>query len=374
MEKIFLNGPVQNGDFNLIDKPGKATGISIASSLNSILGTESTPHLWNSVMLSNDIAHRQATLHGENVSRARFELAKIAGKYEPEELNQTEIITDADPLVARFALNAVERALFEGRYDLSHEVVPICTSCGHMVGAEHSCRACGGEDISHERQRHLVAVRDPNRRILTRDNMYGYSNIRHLRAIAANVPERLVLSKTRAYGIDLGRIGLNGLVLDPRVGLHMTVLATAEMKGAESATMILTPKAASKIIAYGEEVRDLSDINFTYGLHGYIPYEGMSEPAGIYQEAGISESNKVLFEKWFLPLFSLKEKQGVHVDQIPELLRYFKRALGTSRHHKNKYPGGKNSLRRRVREGDHSWIMNKGLFSVALTESGVKDN
>lgn len=36
---LFLNAPVQNGEFTLTELPGKATGIRIATALNKIMGT-----------------------------------------------------------------------------------------------------------------------------------------------------------------------------------------------------------------------------------------------------------------------------------------------------------------------------------------------
>ena len=49
----------------------------------------------------------------------------------------------------------------------------------------------------------------------------------HLPAIADNTPSRLILSRTRDHGIDLSPLGLPGLVLDPRAGVHSAVLSTA---------------------------------------------------------------------------------------------------------------------------------------------------
>ncbi|WP_405437132.1 hypothetical protein [Streptomyces anulatus] len=35
---VYFNGPVQNGDFTLAERPGKATGMRLAEALNAFLG------------------------------------------------------------------------------------------------------------------------------------------------------------------------------------------------------------------------------------------------------------------------------------------------------------------------------------------------
>jgi hypothetical protein len=57
---LYINGPVQNGPFTLVERPGKAAGIRAAEALNTLLSTGPAPHLWNTVTLAGDLRHRDA--------------------------------------------------------------------------------------------------------------------------------------------------------------------------------------------------------------------------------------------------------------------------------------------------------------------------
>lgn len=73
--------------------------------------------------------------------------------------------------------------------------------------------------------------------------------------IAHNIPRRLLLSRTRTHGISLGPLGLDDMMLDPRLGLHLAVLAAAAQRGEDRPVMTLTQNAAAHVAAYGAPVR-----------------------------------------------------------------------------------------------------------------------
>jgi hypothetical protein len=95
----------------------------------------------------------------------------------------------------------------------------------------------------------------------------------HLRGIASNVPETLLLSRTRDHGIALDRVDLPGLVLDPRAGLHVAVLAAGRARDAERVVMATTANATANIAAYGQRFRAHGGTRLLYTLHGRIPYD-----------------------------------------------------------------------------------------------------
>ncbi len=148
----------------------------------------------------------------------------------------------------------------------------------------------------------------------------------HLRNIAANTPPRLILSRTRDHGIGLDPLGLPGLVLDPRVGVHITVLAVALRFRADTAVMTTTQNAAANIAAYGHHFTDHDGLRLLYALHGRVPYHHLPGLQDAYHAYNIGSKVRKVFEEWFLPLFSLKEKTGVQAKQLPALLRYFRKA------------------------------------------------
>ncbi|OEJ21476.1 hypothetical protein AS594_38660 [Streptomyces agglomeratus] len=81
----------------------------------------------------------------------------------------------------------------------------------------------------------MVWDRPPGTPVLARDDFHApQARVPgHLLTIAHNVPKRLILSRTRDHGISLAPLGLNGLVLDPRTGVHIAVLAAAARSNAD---------------------------------------------------------------------------------------------------------------------------------------------
>jgi hypothetical protein len=123
---LFLNGPVQNGDFTFSNAPGKAVGIRIAEGLNRILGNPVAPHLWNTVTLAGDIRYRRRLGTGatQGVTRHLVEAAAIAAKYSDGHEPQAAVVTDADSDVADLAMEMITRRLVDGRLRAKPAAIP----------------------------------------------------------------------------------------------------------------------------------------------------------------------------------------------------------------------------------------------------------
>lgn len=143
-----------------------------------------------------------------------------------------------------------------------------------MTGVDsHPCKACGCADSRAHTTRLLVADHDPAASVLPTGRIHTpFRNpARHLRGIAGNVPARIILSRTRDHGIDLGPVGLPGLVLDPRAGLHAAALVTARARQADIAVMAITANATANIAAYGQHFAGYDELRLLYALHGRLP-------------------------------------------------------------------------------------------------------
>lgn len=374
MGLVFLNGPVQNGDFTFADSPGKAVGIRIAQGLNGILGTQVTPHLWNTVTLAGDLRYRALRAAGmvqPLPPRPLFEASIIASKSGPDHEPPESLVTDADTEVGALAMDMISRGLSDGRLTIHDETVRECANCGHMTGTDgHACKVCGGTFSRARTMRHLVSNR-AGQPALDFDHVYA---VRcrpplHLRNIAANVPDRLILSRTRDHGIDLGPVGLPGLVLDPRVGVHVTVLAVAVRLGADTVVMTITDNATANVAAYGRPFLDHDGLRLLYGLHGRVPYDHLSEIENAYRASGMSAQARAGFEQWFLPLLSMKERKGVQARQLPALLSYYRKALRSRVHavaHDRRVTGLEEA-RHSIDDGDTDWLMRRpAAFAAAL--------
>lgn len=360
MRQLFVNGPIQNGEFNFDTRPGAAAGLHIADTFNELASGETAPDLWNTVTLKGDLLFADA---GTDQDRAAFEAGRITRKYRESSLRENAFMTDADPEVADLALELVDHGLRKNTLRISDEVVRVCRGCAHMVGGAAACKACGGEDIATETQRHLVFDRDTSVPVLTPDGTYARVNMRSLATEGGHVPETLILSKTRSYGIELGAIGLNGLVLDPRAGLHVTALAAGRRYNAETTSMVITPKAASGLLAYGMPFRSTDTQNLTYALHGYVPYGTIDE---IAKTAPPEQADAVrLFADTYMPVNAMASPREIAGEQAMALYKFFGKVL------RLELPDdARAELREQVRDqingGNLRWITDKRMLAAAL--------
>lgn len=269
------------------------------------------------------------------------------------------------PAVAALALSMIEDRLRDGRLRISEEMVPVCARCHHLTGSgSHRCNRCGHPESLARTGRHLIADRDPDTRLLTEHDLYAGRRRppAHVQTIAGHVPARLILSRTRDHGIDLEALGLTGLVLDPRVGLHVTALAAAHTADAPNVAMTLTASALANIAAHGHLFTHHGDLRLRYAIHGKVPY---SDLAALHAaEAGERAEDWRGFAAWFLPLVALKDKNDVHPGQLSALLTYYRRAHRARPHHAT--PQHLAVVREQILSGETTWIINRDLLAAAM--------
>ncbi|MFI8007933.1 hypothetical protein [Streptomyces sp. NPDC086010] len=369
MNVVYINGPVQNGPFTIADRPGKAAGIRAAQALNALLGAGPLPHLWNTVTLAGDLRHREAP-DRDTVGRQERELGAIAAKYEPGPAPVGGVLTDTAPAVADLALEMTERLLLQGSLMVIPAAVQICARCGHMTGAvAHACQACGHQRTRTATRRLLVWDRPPDTPVLAREDLHAHQarTPHHLLTIAQNVPQRLILSRTRDLGISLAPLGLEGLVLDPRAGLHIAVLAAAACHRAERPAMTVTENAAANVAAYGALFRQHDGTRLRYALHGRIPYDDTATLQRLCEVHRVGPPLRELFLTWFLPLCSLHIRAGITPAQLPALLKFWRRAHLA----RPDAPASDalTELRHRVTAGDMRWVMNIQTLAQAIPKS-----
>ncbi|SHN31444.1 hypothetical protein [Streptomyces yunnanensis] len=143
--------------------------------------------------------------------------------------------------------------------------------------------------------------------------------------IAHNAPRRLLRSRTRADGISLNPLGLDDMVLDPRLGLPLAVLAAAAQRGEDRPVMALTPNAAANVAAYGAPVRRWGGMQLRYALHGRIPYD---EPAlrWLFEVHRVTPQLQNLFTDWCLSLCAWRERAGIAPARLASLLKFLRRS------------------------------------------------
>ncbi len=359
MDLAFVNGPIHNGPFTFHDSPGKAVGLLIAEALNHLLGNPVARHLWNCATLANDLRHHPLR---KTLARADFEADQIRRKYSGSAWDYTavETATDTDLAVRALAFDMIEDRIATGALEISRETIRVCAQCDHMVGfiSPPACAACRGNRFLSRKQPHLVAQRLTGRPVLDHTDLYGTVDTKHLRATAAQSPERLLLSRTRDHGIGLDRIGLPGLVLDARAAVHITALAEARLLGAARAVMTATPKAIANIAAYGFLFRSYEGTWLRYGPHSRVPASAVN-----LANVDPADHRRMLFRRWFVPLVSLGRTADLHNAQLSAVFTHFRRAW-LRRTEDTGYRI--RDIHEAIRSGDHRWIMDKRLLSAAL--------
>ncbi|MFE3719248.1 hypothetical protein [Streptomyces cyaneofuscatus] len=378
MDIVYVNGPVQNGDFSFAERPGKAVGIRIAEALNRLLGLAPVPHLWNTATLAGDVRHRGAADH-DTVGREQREARALAAKYAPGPVPGSGLLTDTGPAVVSLALEMVQGLLADGTLAVREMAVRLCVRCGHMTGrgTAERCRSCGNGVTRGAHRALLVFDRAEHRAVLERADFHGAGARTpvHLLNVAHNVPRRLVLSRTRDHGICLAPLGLEGMVLDPRAGLHIAVLAAAAERGAVQpvagvlAVMTVTENAAANVAAYGAPFRRHGTTRLRYALHGRVPYDAAAN-ARLY-EVHRAGAVRELFTGWYLPLCAARERSGVSAARLPGLLKFLRRVYLA----RPATPRGEvlAELRHQAAVGDMSWVMDARALACALAdrESGI---
>ncbi|MFC8704867.1 hypothetical protein ACFUIV_22140 [Streptomyces anulatus] len=364
---VYFNGPVQNGDFTFAEQPGKAAGIRLAEALNVLLGLAPVPHLWNTVTLAGDVRHRNAA-DQDTVNRQQREEQTLAAKYAPGPIPAGGLLTDADPQVSSLALTMIRALLADGTLTVRDLPVRLCARCGHMAGTGTAgdCRSCGHGGSRVARRPLLVFDRTAHGPALKRDDVHaaGARTPMHLFSIAHHAPRLLVLSRTRDHGVDLAPLGLDGMVLDPRAGLHVAVLAAAGEQGAVRPVMTVTENAAANVAAYGAPFRRHGAMRLRYALHGKIPYETAASDQ-LY-EVHRAQAVRELFTGWYLPLCAARERAGVSAARIPALLKFLRRAHLA----RPATPPGDllTDLRHRAAAGDMRWVTDARALACVLSD------
>ncbi|MER5302147.1 hypothetical protein ABT039_22190 [Streptomyces lasiicapitis] len=367
MSVVYFNGPVQNGTWTLAGRPGKAAGIRLAEALNALLGAAAVPHLWNTVTLAGDLRQRSAADRATVGRRTREERA-VAAKYAPGPLPASGLLTDADPAVAALALEMTEALLADGTLALREMPVRLCAQCGHMTGTgAEDCRACGHRTSRAANRALLVCDRAAHPPVLAREDFHaaGARTPTHLLNIARNVPDPLVLCRSRDHGVSLAPLGLDGMVLDPRAGLHVAVLAAAARRGAARPVMTVTENAAANVAAHGAPFRRHGAARLRYLLHGRIPYEAAAQER-LYEVHRADPEVRELFTTWYLPLCAARERAGIHTARLPSLLKFLRRAHLA----RPATPPGDvlAELRGDAAVGDMRWVMNARALACALAD------
>jgi len=238
--------------------------------------------LWNCVGMRMDKAFKQQNKFN---SRRDFSTSLIVDKYTIlEELgipnSGRDIIRDDDDDATRTWFEHKIQELFtSGSIYIDSIGVNICDTCGYLqsidVSSVDSCSLCDGSCF-HQEKRELLMVDIPkDRQSLIEDRIIYPKNTKHIHSFFDQLPPRMMISKVREYGLSLDSIGLEGYVLDPKIGVALMPELVAEKYSLSKLTLTQGAAVATHAIPYTSILT--TGFHHTYVLLPKIPITTLDE-------------------------------------------------------------------------------------------------
>lgn len=281
-ERIYVNAAIQNQEYSLDEKPYKATGILTARTLNQLNGTDTIVHTWNEVGLFSETSR----LSMEQRLALKYETAFMRDHLAHRQ-DDVHVLTDTDAGFSDWAQEVVKETLAAGTTYISEEEFTRCISC-NMTIAEvavsvqqcSKCRQSSGLVVSRE-EALFTDVPEDRRSLLPYHRLYNKVNVNQELRELNQIPHRLLLSRDRQVGVELGEIGLEGKRLDPRLGIGLLALYVAHSFNYDEAGLVQSLSTVNRTVPYlGSVIRDpvkLGVPDYGYALHAKIKTELFSE-------------------------------------------------------------------------------------------------
>lgn len=250
MKYLYLNVPIQNGDFLPDNRPGSILAILTAAAL---LGREDRSDervdLWNNVLAREEHGHTKETYLAQQSDR-------LETKYKSDILREVpppiDTLKDNDEEFAGWLQSIVARSLTRGTVYLAKRDVHICDNCDAGLALAEApltkgCQTCvsfgthiGGRDT-----------------LLTKVDSHAMQYFAELtRGNGANVrPElgygqEIMMNKRRLIGVSLEQFGFDADVLDPKIGLLPLALFALEKRGYSQGHLLVGRSSMTKNLIF----------------------------------------------------------------------------------------------------------------------------
>jgi hypothetical protein len=255
-EILFTNAAIQNRSFGVDERPGKVVGIMAAQLLNGIVGNTEAIHAWNNVGLFAD----SETIDAHT---------RLQNKYDSEVLKQhvgywgigegLRIQTDDDQSFALWAQHVIEGSLKRGIVYIENATFHCCSGCSLVIAeaavSVSRCSRCGSEELFLSDEDGLfVDTPEDKLSLLAPHDIYNVINIRQEQDSMKQVPPRLLLSRSRSFGVSLECFGLPRRVLDPRLGIGLLALYAADVEGYKKGCLVQSIATLVRTVPYLKSV------------------------------------------------------------------------------------------------------------------------
>jgi len=267
--------------------------------------------LWNCVGMRMDRAF--TAQQDQHKSRKDFSTSLLIDKYTIlEKLGISskgrDIIRDDDDATKTWLEKKIEQLFSSGAIYVDSVRVNICDVCDYMQSADvvslNSCTVCGNSHFHSEKRNVLMVDLPKDRESLIKDKIIYPKNTKHVRSFFYQLPPRMMISKAREYGLPLDLIGLEGYVLDPKIGVALMPELVAEKYELSELTLTQGAVVATHNIPYTSVLT--SGFRHNYLLLPKIPITSLEEAKNI----GLS------FIARYLPFIVMTHNNDIMPDQL----------------------------------------------------------
>lgn len=278
--------------------------------------------LWNCVGMRMDRAF--AAQQDQYGSREDFSTSLLDDKYTIlEELGiprkGRDIVRDDDNTTKSWLEKKIEQLFSSGTVYMDSVNVNICNNCGYLQSVDStsvtSCTVCGNSHFHSEKRNVLMVDIPKDRESLIKDKIIYPRNNKHTHSVFGQLPPRVMISKVREYGLPLDFIGLEGYVLDPKIGVALMPEFVAEKYELSELTLTQGATVATHNIPYTSILT--SGFHHTYLLLPKIPITSLEEAKNV----GLS------FIARYLPFVILTYNSDVSPTQLEIIRKEYARII-----------------------------------------------
>ncbi len=271
--------------------------------------------LWNCVGVRMDKAF--SAQQDRYKSRRDFSTSLLIDKYNilkelgiPKE--GRDIIRDDDDTTKTWLEKKIGLLFTSGVIYIDSVSVNICNACGYMQSVDsislNSCTVCGNRRFHSEKRNVLMVDIPKDREALIKDKIIYPKNTKHVRSFFYQLPPRVMISRVREYGLPLDSIGLEGYVLDPKIGVALMPELIVEKYELSELTLAQGAVVATHNIPYTSLLT--SGFHHTYLLLPKIPIISLEKAKSI----GLG------FVARYLPFVIMTYNNDIAPDQL-EIIR-----------------------------------------------------
>lgn len=272
MRTIYLNAPIQNGNFSPDVSPGKIVPLLVAEWSRRHSGEDSDRvDLWNNIVAANTegLAEASRRLEAKYTSKLFTQLGEFGVR---------RIISDNNAEFIEWGTGLVDELIADGTLDIQERDVIACRRCDSVIALSdletaRLCVQCATDSMRSVKRQVLISHVD--------EAAIGKANHATDGLVSTLYPHHeSVVSKRRSGGIPLDKIGFPDQYVDPKVSVGLLALYAAEQLNGDRVELVASRTTCAhnlpQLYAFlGDHSDDLPDLKMkpiAKAPTGYVTY------------------------------------------------------------------------------------------------------